>query len=205
METINPENNSHTFEFLSIEYQRLQQLHFAEKKDEEKRVDFFISITSAAIAGIIILFSSNKTPSYNLLITEVILFLLLLIGLNTLGRIAIATVQSLKIWELRKHIQEIFAKDNDDIKKYINVKDGNNNHNKNKGTILQNSTTLRFLVIIINTFLIGTIIFVPLVYFGMNLYCVFLIILPTMVLAWILLSKYYKLLKRKLEPWKSAF
>ena len=204
---MNPEENSNSFEFLLIEYERLQQLHFAERKDEEKRVDFFIAITSGVIAGILLLFQSDKIPvQYTIIITEVILFLLFIIGLNTLGRVAIATVQVKAIVKLRENLQKIFAENNINNRNYINGLNENNLSIKNRPTSkLQNSTTMSFLVIIIITFLVGTIFFVPFIYFGINLYCSFGVIIPTMLLIWILLSKYYGTLKKKLKPWKLAF
>ena len=167
---------------------------------------YFIAITSVAIAGIIILYQSNGlSPKYSLLLTEVILLLLLLIGFNTLGRVAISTVQSIKIWKLRKHIQTLFAEYSDDINNYKKEIDEIKVTKYKRKSSLQNSTSLRFLVIVINTFLVGAIIFIPLIYFGLNLYCVILILITIMYFTWILLSKYYELLKKRLTPWESTF
>jgi len=200
-------------EFLLIEYQRLQQLHFTEKKDSEQRINFFIAITTGAIGGVILLFQRNKSEiNYIIFLTEVVLLLLTMIGLNTLGRVAIATIQSLKIMELRKVIKTILANDSRATKKYIDAQNDiiNFTHEKSYSSLLQNSTTSSFLVITINTFLIGGLIFIPFVYYGQNLYCnnlliAILIMLPTLLLIRIMLFKYYKILKRKLQIWKSSF
>src|SRR3989304_444093 len=199
-------------EFLLIEYQRLQQLHFTEKKDEEQRVNFFIAVASGAIAGIILLFQSNKFATrYIILIAEVVLLLLITIGINTLGRVAMATVQSKEIMRLRNKIQEIFAKNDTGITDYINAQIENisASSNKSSNSFLQNTTTLRFLVITINTFLIGGFICVPFIYLGKNLYCdnlltATLIISLTILLIWIMLTKYYEILKNKSRPWNSS-
>lgn len=199
--------------FLLIEYQRLQQLHFAEKKDEEQRINFFIAITTGAIGGVILLFQrSNYEIDYIILITEIVLLLLIIIGLNTLGRVAIATIQSLTIMDLRNVIKQILVNDSRETKKYIETQNDiiKASQEKSHSDVLQKSTTSSFLVITINTFLIGGFIFIPFTHYEENLYChslltAILIILPNVLLIWIILFKYYKILIKKLRIWKSSF
>lgn len=112
------ENKFNSFDFLLIEYQRLQQLHFGEKKDEEQRVNFFITLTSVAGAGVTFLFQHNN-GAVNYIIIQSVILLLIIIGLNTLGRIAITTIQALVISDLRNKIKDIFKNNSVEIKEYV--------------------------------------------------------------------------------------
>jgi len=191
-------------DFLLVEYQRLQQLHFSEKKDENDRVNFFILATSGAIAGVILLYQND-----NIIIIEILLMLFIIIGLNTLGRIAMAHSTSMTIMELKKQIRTEFST-NTQIQDFINAREEIiSKHLEKSGGSLRKYTILKFLVITINTFLINGFIFIPLIPYAKNLcHCYWLtsilIILCTGLLTSIVLSKCYDILKKILPPWRSS-
>ena len=197
-------------EFLLVEYQRLQQIHFEEKKDENQRVNFFILSTSGAIAGVVLLLQNGNIGNNNFILIEALLALFIMIGFNTLGRVAMAHKTSKVIMELKKQIRKeisIYVQNKD----FMNAQDAIINEAiKEPNKLLRNSTTLYYLVITVNTFLIGGFISILLVCFGKNLYCdnlitLLSILIPTVLLIWFILLKYYEILKSKLRPWESSF
>lgn len=112
--------NNQNSEFFLLEYQRLSNLIVEENKEVEQRVTFFLTIVSAFI-GVLLLFLELSTIDQHTLYTSVIVILtiLLAIGFVTQNRLNMRAVQYKVYNKMMSEIQDYFAQQDTNIKKYI--------------------------------------------------------------------------------------
>jgi len=103
------------------EYERLHQLTLIEIESSERRVNMFLAITSAAIAGMVVLFQTPEFSDNTNTILPLILivnFILFLFGLTMLNYINKKNRQLIFLRDCRNKIRQILESQDGALKDY---------------------------------------------------------------------------------------
>jgi len=114
------EKKKSAMEFMLAEHERIQQLKTKEDVQAEQRFNFFLTITSAAIGGNIVVLQIVNLPAQNSIsITQGILLFLLLFGLTNQNRLNARFIQYNIYNQELIEIQDYFAKLDPEISSYL--------------------------------------------------------------------------------------
>jgi hypothetical protein len=203
----NKANNTEV-QFLLKEYDRLSVLSVAETKQAEQRVNYFLSIATATVGSLVILFQISSVPiAIKFAITEGVLTVQLLFGIVTLNRLASRTL-SLKIYgELLNEIRTYFAKRSSEITIYTQTYDDLLKSSNSRLGIkyiffkrLRGSLT--DFMMLANSLIAGGIGFVTLMISKVNMDLIISIMVAIVLFALMLFATYYEILRRIIDPFK---
>lgn len=198
----------YTFEFLFKEYDRIHSLWMDENHQVEQRVNFFLTIASASVGGLIVISQITALPVSSIgVAAEGILILLLLFGVTVLNRLNLRTVQVRALRQSMQEIQKYFATHDTEIssylenqKKYYFVPDYKNIFFRH----IQNSFTggLNDLMIISNALICGGITLVALISNGFDIKSIAVWTAITILGTERIWRIYSNFVVRKLRPWR---
>lgn len=197
----------HSIEFLLKEYDRIHTLWMDEGHQAEQRVNFFLTIASAAIGALIIFPQLVNLSSTTLTLAAIgVLGILLLLGINVLNRLNLRTVQQRAFRKSLSEIHNYFASQDKEIGEYIERQKRIYfvpSHKNSFSRFIQNNFTggLNDLMIVCNALIIGGLILILLTYFGFTPIFIFIGTLLTTILAERLLHIYINFVVTKLRPW----
>lgn len=164
----------HNSEFMLAEYERLHSLVLDEIRQSEQRVSFFITIAST-IGGALILFLQSKLLSIGVRLAsvEVILVILLIYGLITLSRLSERNAQLKSLWKLQNAIQRYFAKNDEEVAKYLKIREelsipNNPNSGLEKQAFVYLRGSIHTLVTLANSVICGGIVLTTLIMFNVS-------------------------------------
>ena len=198
----------YTFEFLFKEYDRIHSLWMDENHQVEQRVNFFLTIASASVGGLIVISQITALPAISIgVAAEGVLILLLLFGVTVLNRLNLRTVQVRALRQSMQEIQKYFATHDSEIssylenqKKYYFVADYKNAFFR----YIQNSFTggLNDLMIISNALICGGITLIALISNGFDVKSIAVWTIITILGTERIWRIYSNFVVRKLRPWR---
>lgn len=200
--------NSTEVEFMLKEYERLSSLKVSEQQQAEQRINFFISIATASVGAVLLLFQiSNLVQETRLAIIGSILMVQLLFGMTLLNRLATRTKQ-IKIYNrLLGEIRSYFAEHCPQVSAYLKVY-------SNPLNSYPPTYRFRFLahlidrlrgsftdfMLLTNSLLVGGIFLVILLSLQLNLILVLCATAAVVLISLVLFDFYYEFLKKIISP-----
>lgn len=195
-------------EFMLKEYERLYTVKMNEDAQAEQRVNFFLTVASAAV-GIIILISqvSNIATEVLFAAVEGVLVVLLLFGLVIFSRLNVRPSQQRAYSKLLEEIQGYFARLDPEVTAYLEVQRGIFERPSSRFKILgifllglRGSLTV--LMILGNSLLCSGIVLTFLFSQGYALQAIVGWTTVTFVVSGAFLSAYHQFIRRRLPPFR---
>jgi hypothetical protein len=187
-------------EFMFKEYERLSSLIVAEHQQAEQRVNFFISIATASVGAVLLLFQiSNVAQGTKLAIIESILIVQLLFGITILNRLAARSKQLKAYNRLLSEIRLYFAEHCPQVSAYSKVYSNplDSSHPTCRSVFLRHLInrlrgSFTDLMLLANSLLVGGIFLVVLLSAELNLILAFFVTAITVLISLVLFGIYYQ-------------
>jgi hypothetical protein len=201
------EENSDNEKFMASEYEQLHTYLRDEIRKGEERVNFFLSITSIASAGLVF-FAQNTaiSPEIKYSFSMGVLIVVLIYGLMTLNRLNARVVQARVYNKLLSEIHKYFARRDSEIQAYVKVVEKSFGIPKNKTIGIQIlgllRGTLQDFIIVTNALMCGGIALVFLLNKGLHPNQSIIWSIFTVIVSATILYTYHFIMKEKLPPFE---
>lgn len=199
--------NSSSIEFMLKEYDRINELWIDENSQAERRVNFFLSIASATVGAIFLIFQLGTLSAEIQRIAVLgILVLFFFFGMTILNRLNTRTVQLRALRNSQHEIQDYFSKRDACIKEYFEKQKSIYFVPRHKCFIMRFihssfSGGLDDLMIYCNSFILGGIVLILLLGFGLDKIIIILAFIVTVLIAHKLFKVYCNFMVKSLRPW----